>query len=242
MKIVLLFLATLTAIGQSTLTQTWYHPPCKAGDQQGAGITGPDAPKWQDEKTGLWCIHIVQPKKHKAPVKPAWNMDTGAIDDGFAHWQAPKRPTVPEAITCEGCGSGDNLPLTVNKESCTTTYKGKWSDDTKTCYLVEQLGAVGAMMEQIAPEKPAWDMTPPMFTVHCNSHGCGNWNSGYSLFDKSDEGCSGPGMGDLVQPPADHEGWTGLPDPLKTAQDGYDCTMSRTPKTITINCTLKEPK
>ena len=30
------------------------------------------------------------------------------------------------------------------------------------------------------------------------------------------------------------------PDPIKTAQDGYDCTMSRTLKTITINCTLKE--
>ena len=103
------------------------------------------------------------------------------VDDGFAHWQAPKQPTV----TCEGCGSGDILPMTINKESCTTIYKGKWSDDTNTCYLVDQLGAVGAIMEQIAPEKP---------------------------------------------------------DPIKTAQDGYDCTMSRTPKTITIICTLKEPK
>jgi hypothetical protein len=31
-----------------------------------------------------------------------------------------------------------------------------------------------------------------------------------------------------------------VPDPLKTAQDGYDCTMGRTLKTITISCTLKE--
>ena len=30
--------------------------------------------------------------------------------------------------------------------------------------------------------------------------------------------------------------------PEKAAQDGYDCTMDRTPKTITISCTLKEPK
>ena len=169
------------------------------------------------------------------------------VDDGVAHWQAPKQspgltaiaeaimevcrkyctgdgncmvcdqkqPPVAEAITCEGCGSGDNLPLTVNKESC----KGKWSDDTKTCYLVEQLGAVGAMMEQIAPEKAV-----------VRDGGC-NW-------------CQKDGPCTLRACPKTPEsklqyGWL-VPDPIKTTQDGYDCTMGRTLKTITISCTLKE--
>lgn len=150
----------------------------------------------------IYCDDLMS-KKHKTPVKPAWDM-TPPIDDGVAHWQAPKRPTV----TCEGCGTGDNLPVTVNKESCTTTYKGKWSDDTNTCYLVEQLGAVGAIMEQIAPEKPDKSDGKLIFSNSSTNMGSGPDGQASNLAD----------------------------------QGGYDCTMSRTPKTITINCTLKEPK
>ena len=60
-------------------------------------------------KKGDYYVACPKPKKHKVPVKPARDM-TPPIDDGVAHWQAPKQPPVPEDIK-DGpiC---DNLPET----------------------------------------------------------------------------------------------------------------------------------
>ncbi len=92
--------------------------------------------------------------------------------------QTTPRPTIPNQGGLQyqiNVGPGVH-GWTINNATPVSNYLGNGGTHTAPDDAFESLGVWKRTMEAQAGEVSA-------FTLHCNSHGCGKWNSGYHLFE-----------------------------------------------------------
>ena len=200
---------------------------------------------------------LVVPKKL---LTPEGTQDVTGVDDGVAHWQAQTPAADKLKISnentlelCPECHAwGDSKTKTECDEAgCKTKPMAVPECTTPLCITFDENG------NPILPAQVSiCDQLPETQRLTCQMN---------MLAPETYAIPEGPGIGDLVQPPADDRGWSGAPpqvlhgvmgdpgqtpdameprpratpDPIKTAQEGYDCVKTETPKTITISCTKK---
>ena len=163
------------------------------------------------------------------------------VDDGVAHWQAPK-PPVPEAIKegtiCDHLPETQKITCLMNLVAPEKAVVREWKSDS--CWMPNTTTDACKLDPMSCLE----------WLEHCPAGGVPGLGADQKPEGFSPDGgcnwCQKDGPCTLRACPKTPEsklqyGWL-VPDPIKTAQDGYDCTMDRTLKTITISCTLKEPK
>jgi hypothetical protein len=92
--------------------------------------------------------------------------------------QTTPRPTVAQRAGVEYEGNvGPGLSgWSVNNAVPAASYFGNGGTHTVPYAAYQELGIWQYAMEMQAGEES-------VFRVHCNSHGCGRWNSGYNLFE-----------------------------------------------------------
>lgn len=109
--------------------------------------------------------------------EPHYYQQRVAQDVAFIGQSMP-RPTLAQTAGVEyeeNVGPG-LTGWTVTNSVSASNYLGNGGTHTAPRYAYQALGIWSGTMDMQAGERS-------VFSVHCNSHGCGNWNSGYDLFE-----------------------------------------------------------
>jgi len=109
--------------------------------------------------------------------EPHYFQENVAADIEFVGQTTP-RPTIPDQAGVQyqiNVGPGVH-GWTINNATPVSSYLGNGGTHTAPDDAFQSLGVWKRTMEAQAGEVSA-------FTLHCNSHGCGKWNSGYHLFE-----------------------------------------------------------
>jgi hypothetical protein len=95
--------------------------------------------------------------------------------------QTMPRPTAytRAGLQYGGNNSGSMFGWSIQNVTPSSNYFGYGGTHTVPTAAYESLGAWQHNMQMTAGEQSA-------FTLYCNAHGCGNWNSGYDLFQLQD--------------------------------------------------------
>ena len=100
-----------------------------------------------------------------------------------SYGQTVPRPTIParSGKTYLGNNAGAFTGWSINNQTATGNYLGYGGTHSVPQAAYESLGVWLHNMDMTAGEQA-------IFSIHCNMHGCNNWNSGYNLFELQDAG------------------------------------------------------
>ncbi|WP_353070054.1 hypothetical protein RBB75_07485 [Tunturibacter empetritectus] len=109
--------------------------------------------------------------------EPHYYQQRVAQDTAFIGQSMP-RPTLAQTagVQYEGNAGPGLTGWTVTNSVPASNYLGNGGTHTAPRFAYQELGIWQRTMDVQAGEQS-------VFSVHCNSHGCGNWNSGYDLFE-----------------------------------------------------------
>ena len=112
-----------------------------------------------------------------AVEEPHYFQENVSADTEYVGQTTP-RPTIPdEAGLTYQINVGPGMHgWTITNAAPVTSYLGNGGTHTAPDSAFQSLGVWNRTLEAQAGEVSA-------FTLHCNSHGCGRWNSGYHLFE-----------------------------------------------------------